>query len=132
MKLQEFFEKNTGRGILSTADGAGNVDAAVYATPHFMEDRQIAFIMRERLSHKNLQENPKAVYLFISEGKSVSGIRLYLEKVSEEKDSSKIEEIYRRKGKYDEDEESTTRYLVSFRVTKILPLIGSGEPGVSF
>ncbi|MBM9604019.1 pyridoxamine 5'-phosphate oxidase family protein [Desulfopila inferna] len=130
MKLQDFFETNSGRGVLSTADGAGNVDAAVYATPHFMEDQQIAFIMREKLSHSNLQENPKAAYLFMTEGKGVSGIRLYLEKTSEEQDSAKIEEIYRRKGKYEENKEAV-RHLVYFKVNKILPLVGSGDPEVS-
>lgn len=131
MKLKEFFENNSGRGILSTADDDGNVNAAVYATPHFMEDSQIAFIMRDRLTHANIQKNPHAAYLFLAEGKGISGIRLYLEKTAEEEDTPKIEELHRRKGKYAEEGEIGPRFLVYFKINKILPLIGSGDPGVS-
>ncbi len=131
MKLKEFFDNNSGRGILSTADNEGNVNAAVYATPHFMEDSQIAFIMRDRLTHANIQKNAKAAYLFMVEGKGVSGIRLYLEKTAEEEDTPKIEELHRRKRNYAEEEELGPKFLVYFKVTKILPLIGSADPGIS-
>jgi hypothetical protein len=130
MKVQEYFTNNKGRGVLSTADSAGNVNAAVYATPHMMEDNQIAFIMRDRLSHSNLQENPSASFLFMAEGKGFSGVRLYLEKTAEEQDTPKIEELNRRKGSYDEENEMSSRFLVYFTIRKILPLIGSGDPGV--
>ena len=55
MELREYFEKNEGKAILSTADGDGKVDAAVYARPHFLDDDTIALIMRDRLTHHNLQ-----------------------------------------------------------------------------
>jgi hypothetical protein len=130
MTIEEYFADNKGRGVLSTADSAGKVNAAVYATPHMMENNQIAFIMREKLSHSNLQENPSASYLFMAEGKGFSGVRLYLEKTAEEQDTPKIEELNRRKGSYDEENELSSRYLVYFTIRKILPLIGSGDPGV--
>lgn len=131
MILSEYFEQNKGRGILSTADKSGKVNAAVYATPHLMEDSQLAFIMRDRLTHSNIKENPYAVYLFMAEGKGFGGLRLYLEKTSEEADTPKIEELHRRKRSYDEEQELGPKFLVSFKVTKILPLIGSSDPGVS-
>ncbi|NNL77836.1 MAG: pyridoxamine 5'-phosphate oxidase family protein, partial [Desulfobacterales bacterium] len=58
MELKEYFANIEGTGILATADGEGRVDAAVYARPHFMEDGTIAMIMRDRLTHHNLQSNP--------------------------------------------------------------------------
>lgn len=131
MTLREYFSSNRGRGIISTADKDGNVNAAVYATPHIMEDGQIAFIMRDRLTHKNIVENPKAAYLFIADGPGVDGIRLYLEKTAEEQDSPKLEELRRRKSSEREEAEMSPKYLVYFRVTKILPLLGDGEPGVT-
>ncbi|MEE4243361.1 MAG: pyridoxamine 5'-phosphate oxidase family protein [Desulfopila sp.] len=129
MKLHDYFENNKGRGVLSTADRAGNVNAAVYARPHMMEDQQIAFIMRDRLSHKNIQENPHAAYLFMTEGQGYSGVRLYLEKVSETENAAEIDELQRRKKNY--EEEAGPRFLVYFKVTKILPLIGDGESDIS-
>lgn len=130
MKLHDFFETTKGRGVLSTADRAGNVNAAVYARPHMMEEQQIAFIMRDRLSHKNIQENPQAAYLFMAEGQGFSGVRLYLEKVSEKENAPEIEELQRRTRSYDK-EETGSRFLVFFKIKKILPLIGDGEPGIS-
>ena len=68
MELKDYFETTRGTGVLSTADGEGRVDAAVYARPHFMEDGSLAFIMRDRLTHSNLQTNPYAAYLFLEQG----------------------------------------------------------------
>ena len=38
MDLGEYFEKNEGLGVLATADAQGNVDAAIYARPHVMDE----------------------------------------------------------------------------------------------
>jgi len=70
--LKTYFENTEGIGVLSTADAEGRVDAAVYSRPHSMEDGTLAFIMRDRLTHRNLQSNPHAAYLFIEKG-GVSG-----------------------------------------------------------
>lgn len=65
MTLREYFEKARGRGVLATADMAGNMNAAVYAKPKIIDEDKIAFIMRDRLSHANVSSNPHATYLFI-------------------------------------------------------------------
>ena len=72
MGLKEYFKSVKGTGILSTADSSGKVDAAIYSRPHFLEDT-LAFIMRDRLSHKNLDSNPHAIYLFIEDGPGYKG-----------------------------------------------------------
>lgn len=53
--------------MLSTADSGGELDAAIYSTPHEMDDGTAAYIMRERLTHENLRSNPFAAYLFLEE-----------------------------------------------------------------
>ncbi|AMV71126.1 hypothetical protein JCM30471_29480 [Desulfuromonas carbonis] len=63
MDLEEYFTTRQGTGTLSTADRQGEVDAAIYARPHLQADGTLAMIMRDRLTHCNLQENPHAVYL---------------------------------------------------------------------
>ena len=68
MELTEYFKNNKGFGVLATADSDGKVNSAVYGRPHVMEDGSLAFIMRDRLSHKNLQSNPHATYLFKEDG----------------------------------------------------------------
>ena len=128
MKLGEYFDKVKGLGVLSTADSSGKVDSAVYARPHVVDEQTVAFIMGDRLSHVNLQSNPHAAYLFKEEGPKYSGKRLYLTKIREEKDSPMIEQI--RRKKYPEIEgqyEGISKFLVFFRVDKVLPLIGDKE-----
>jgi hypothetical protein len=128
MKLAEYFEKKAGIGILATADDKGIVNAALYARPHFMDEETIVFIMADRLSHNNLQSNPHAAYLFLESEDNYAGKRMHLTKIKEEKDSPLIATLRRRKS-YSEKKspESETKYLVYFRIDKVLPLIGDKE-----
>jgi Pyridoxamine 5'-phosphate oxidase len=128
MNLSEYFKKTKGLGVLSTADGSGHVDTAIYATPHILDDHHVAFIMAERKSHQNLKTNPHAAYLFKENGSGYSGLRLYLRKTEEEKNSERLRSLIRRKSyEHKEGGEDDNLYLVSFRVEKILGLTGSGK-----
>lgn len=120
--LKAYFENAKGIGVMATSDKAGKVDAAVYSRPHFMEDSTIAFIMRDRLTHHNLQSNPHAVFLFVEEGPGYIGKRLYLAKVREEENSELIDTISRREYPAPLGDE---RFLVYFKIDHILPLIGA-------
>ena len=124
MKLEEYFDIKKGIGVLSTADSEGKVDAAIYARPHFMEDGSLAIIMRDRLSHHNLQSNPHATYLFKEEGSGYSGKRLFLTRVREEENTELLESLRCRKSTYGNGED---RFLVFFKLDKELPLVGDGR-----
>jgi len=122
MDLGHYFDTTKGQGVLATADGAGRVNVAVYARPHFIDDDTALFIMAERLSHENLQTNPQAAYIFIEDGDGWTGKRLYLKKIREEKNEKLIGEICRR---CDYSRRNVAdRYVVYFQVEKVLPLIG--------
>ena len=126
MDLRAYFEDAKGVGSLSTADADGNVDVAIYRKPHFMEDDTVAFIMADRLTHHNLQSNNHAAYLFKEEGLGYKGVRLFLTKIREEQDSDLLYSI--RSDRYtSKKEEGNPRFLVFFKVDKVLPLIGTGE-----
>jgi Pyridoxamine 5'-phosphate oxidase len=126
MDLKEYFENTKGFGVMATADEQGQVDAAVYARPHVMEDGTVASIMGDRLTHQNLKTNPHAVYLFLEQGEGYSGKRLFLTKIGEEQDSELIEDLRRRR--YPADlEDKGPRFLVFFRIDKELPLVGGGD-----
>ena len=124
MNLKKYFETTKGLGVLSTADGEGKVDSAIYARPHFMEDGTLALIMRDRLSHHNLQSNPHAMYLFKEEGSGYKGKRLFLTMVGEEKHTELLESLRRRKTTYKGDED---RFLVFFKLDNEIPLVGDGK-----
>jgi hypothetical protein len=132
MKMKEYFEGASGNGILATSNDEGRVNAAVYGKPHFMDDDSIAFIMLERRTHHNLQSNPHAAYLFLEKNGSNRsiGVRFYLTKIREEKNSELLIKI--RRVKYEGDEDRT-RYLVFFKIDGVLPLIGAeGENPLPF
>ncbi len=123
MGIQEYFRNTKGVGILATADDDGKVDAAVYARPHFMEDGTIAMIMRNRLTHLNLQTNPHAAYLFHEDGPGYKGKRLFLTKIREETDTDLLKSLRRRQYP---DRKEEAKFLVFFEVDQELPLIGTG------
>ena len=124
MDLKEYSEDTQGSGILATADADGKVDAAIYARPHFMDDGTIALIMRDRLSHHNLQSNSHACYMFIEKGPGYKGKRLFLSKVREEQDSELLQSLRRRQYIVEKDE---SKFLVFFKIDKELPLVGAGN-----
>lgn len=128
MNLQEYFTRARGTGVLSTADGNGKVDAAIYARPHVMDDGTIAFIMRDRLTHHNLQENPYAAYLFMEEGRGYQGVRLFLRKIREDTDAGLLQQLTRRCLSPEEDEARGPKFMVYFALEEMLALIGSDSP----
>ncbi len=125
MNLKDYFENNKGYGVLATADAAGKVNIAVYARPHFLDEHTVVFIMGEKLTQENLQVNPWAAYSFLKAGDGWMGKRLYLKKLREEQNEELRKEICRRcdYSRY----EVKNRFLVYFKVEKVLPLIGDGE-----
>ena len=123
MSLNEYFESNRGTGVLATSDKAGNVDAAIYARPHVVDDRTVAFIMNDRLSYQNVSENPHAAFLFREASRGFAGKRLHLTRTHEESDPQKIRDL-RRRNTPDECQQSDGNHLVYFRVDKVRPLVG--------
>ncbi len=123
MDLKSYFENTKGFGVLATANGNGKVNAAVYARPHIMEDGSIAMIMRDRLSHHNLQSNPQAAFLFHEDRPGYKGRRLYLTKIGEEQNTDLMKSLRRRQYP---DTELEVKFLVFFKIDQELPLIGSG------
>ena len=121
MSLREYFDSTKGVGVLSTADSDGKVDSAIYARPHFFDDGTMAFIMRDRLSHYNLQSNPHATYLYKEDGSGYKGKRLFISKLREERNTELLESLRRRKTAYGNGED---RFLVFFKLDKELPLVG--------
>jgi len=123
MELASYFENTKGTGVLATADASGQVNAAVYARPHFLEDGTVALIMRDRRTRQNLLSNPHAAYLFIESGPGYQGKRLYLTKLTEEKESDRLYRLKRRQGRL-EQEDQESLYLTIFRLDQERPLIG--------
>ena len=119
--LEKYFESTEGTGVLATADEDGRVDSALYGRPHVTGEGEVAFIMADGLSHRNVNQNPHACYLFMEKGRGYRGKRLYLTKLREETHTDKIEEMRRRERETGSDEQ---RFLVYFSVDSMRPLVG--------
>ncbi len=129
MNIAEYFSRIKGFGILATADSEGKVDVAFYTIPHIVEEKIVAFVMRDRLSHQNLQSNPYCAYMFLENGRTHSGLRLYLRKLREEKNSPMIDSMKQQNPqihplKFDDSD----KYLVYFLVDNVRPLEGDKDP----
>jgi len=131
MTLKEYFADKNGKSILSSANSEGMVTSAIYSKPHVFDDGTLAFVMRKRLTHENLQTNPYVSYMFIEEGGGYKGVRLYLKKIKEDTDDELIGQMQRRHLSPEEDKAKGVKFLVHFRVDKVLPLIGDGDAGIS-
>jgi hypothetical protein len=125
MNLLDYFNGKIGFGVISTSNKQGEVNSAVYAKPHVIDNKTIAFIMRDRLTRKNLTENPQAHYMFIESEKGFHGVRLSLTLLEETQDQERIEALSRRSPADDGDD--TDRFLVTFTVNKALTLVGGEE-----
>lgn len=127
MTLKQYFNKKEGVGVLSTSNLQGMVTSAIYSKPYVFDDNTIAFVMRKRLTYENLKQNPFACYLFLEVAEVYSGIRLFLKKIKEETDNPLIDALKRPYLTPERDEELRPKFLVYFKIEKILPLIGDGK-----
>mgnify|MGYP003573807810 CR=1 FL=1 len=128
MELREYIENTKGFGVLATSDANGVVNTAIYARPHVLAEGRVTFIMADRLTRKNLRENPSASYLFIEEGKGYRGARLQLTRLEEELNPELIAELRRRTYSPDDEARIAKLTLVHFRLDEQRPLIGAGPP----
>lgn len=124
MELADYFENTKGIGLLATAGADGEVDAAIYSLPHFVDDETVDFFMAGRLSYRNVIANPHATYAFIEHGEGCKGKRLYLTRKREGTDSDRIEASQRQPLSAECSVESGRCYRVRFRIDRVRPLVG--------
>ena len=126
MNLKKYFESKKGIGVLSTADEKGKVNAALYSKPHIIDDKHVAFIMADRLTHANTEKNPFATFLFKEDGSGYKGKRLYLKKKSETENQELIASTCKIEyaGRICEPRYLKKTFLVTFSVQSVLPLLG--------
>lgn len=128
MNLAEYFKNASGIGVLATCDPGREVDVAVYAKPHFIDESTVALVMKERLSHQNLRANLQAAYMFIENGQNLKGVRLYLTMIREEKNRTLVEEFRKKQPSIYPKKDDSDKFLVIFHIDRVRPLVGDGAP----
>lgn len=124
MKLATYFETKTGTGILATCDPGHEVDMAIYAKPHVIDDNTVVFVMKQRISHQNLRKNLQAAYMFIEEGPGYQGLRMHLTMLREEINQSLVDVLRQKQPAMYPIEDNSDKYLVHFSVDRVRPLVG--------
>jgi hypothetical protein len=124
MNLREYFQGNKGTGVISTSDGEGKVNSAIYSRPYVLDEDTVVFIMADRLTRKNLTVNPRAVFLFLEAGSGFSGKRLAITLTKEgtgddESDTALIGWYEKYKQTYPKE----SLYLGYFHVDEVMPLV---------
>lgn len=124
MDLAAYFKKAEGTGVLATSDQQGWVDMALYTKPHVVDNTTVAFVMKERLSHKNLKSNLRAAYLFIEKAPGYQGLRIYLTLLREETNQTLVESLRRQQPMMFPAGDDSSKFVVFFQVDRVRPLVG--------
>ena len=81
-ELMALFNKQTRIGVLATGNKVGDVNAAVFGSPQMIDENTVVMGIGQNRSFRNLQRNPKAVFIVVEPGESAAdwrGARVYLE-----------------------------------------------------
>ena len=62
-KLMEIFNKRPRIGTLSTVNGAGEPNVAVFGSPQMIDENTVVMGIGENRSFRNLKETPRAVFI---------------------------------------------------------------------
>jgi hypothetical protein len=84
-ELMELFNKYPRIGALATANKEGDVNVAVFGSPRMVDENTVIMGIGNNRSYRNLQRNPKAVFIVMEPGETVmdwKGARVYLEAVN--------------------------------------------------
>ncbi len=87
--LEKLFQKK-GIGIMGTADDQGWVNMAIYSPPMITEDGTLVFGATQRLTHENLTQNPRAMFLYVVP-ETWEGVRIRMRLVKDETSGEMLE-----------------------------------------
>lgn len=95
-ELMELFNKRPRIGTLSTADSKGEVNVAVFGSPHMIDENSVVMGIGKNRTFRNLKENPKAIFMIVEPGETImdwKGARVNLEAINIESGGDFYEQI---------------------------------------
>lgn len=132
-ELMEVFNKRPRTGALSTANARGEVNVAVFGSPQMIDENTVVMGIGRNRTFRNLQENPKAVFIVVEPGKTImdwKGVRVYLEAIAVETGGGFFEQI--RDGiaaVAGKQAAAMIHAAVRFTITEVRPLVDMGRQG---
>lgn len=126
-EVRELFNKRPRIGALSTANSKGDVNVAVFGSPHMIDENTVVMATGNSRSFQYLKENPKAAFIVMEPGeagKDWKGMRVYLEIEDIETRGDLLNQIKggvaKRAGKEAADR---LQAAIRFKVTEVRPLV---------
>jgi hypothetical protein len=129
-ELMELFNKWPRIGTLSTANKIGEVNVAVFGSPRMIDENTVVMGIANNRSFRNLERNPKAVFIVMEPGQTVRdwrGARVYLEALDMETEGKFYEEIKRGIAKAAGEEAAAMIHAaIRFKITEVRPIVDMG------
>jgi hypothetical protein len=123
MKLVDMFPSG-GRGVIATSDASGKVNIAVYAKPHIVDEKTVAWGMTEGRSWACVKENARAAYLYMNPGPGYAGVRLSLFLKEFRESGDMLETIRKNTAEIVSPAAAeAVRHVAFFEVEEVRPLI---------
>jgi len=126
-ELMALFNKQPRIGTLSTANKLGNVNVAVFGSPQMIDENTVVMGIRENRTFRNLQRNPKAVFIVMEPGETVmdwKGARVYLEAIDVETGGEFYDKIKHNIAKAAGQQAADMIHAaIRFRITEVRPIV---------
>lgn len=126
-ELMKLFNKYPRIGALATANKEGDVNAAVFGSPRMVDENTVVMGIGENRSYRNLQRNPKAVFIVMEPGESVrdwKGARVYLEAVDMETEGELYDQIKQNIAKAaGQGAAEMIHAAIRFKITEVRPIV---------
>jgi len=129
-ELMTLFNKRPRIGALATANTIGDVNVAVFGSPQMIDENTVIMGIGENRSFRNLQRNPKAVFIVMEPGETVmdwKGARVYLEAIDLETSGSFYDQLKQNIAKaVGQQAADMIHAAIRFRITDVRPIVDKG------
>ena len=126
-ELMALFNKYPRIGTLSTANTEGEVNVAVFGSPRMIDENTIVMGIGQNRSFRNLERNPKAVFIVMEPGETVmdwKGARVYLEATDMETEGDFCDEIKQNIAKAAGKQAADMIHAaIRFKITEVRPIV---------
>jgi len=129
-ELMELFNRRPRIGALATATTTGDVNVAVFGSPRMIDENTVVMGIGENRTFRNLQRNPKAVFIVMEPGETVmdwKGTRVYLEAIDMETEGPFFDQMKRGIAKAAGTQAADMVHAaIRFKITEVRPLVDMG------
>ncbi|MBK5101326.1 MAG: pyridoxamine 5'-phosphate oxidase family protein [Desulfobacteraceae bacterium] len=126
-ELTALFNKRPRIGTLSTADKTGEVNVAVFGSPQMIDENTVVMGIGQNRTYRNLQRNPKAVFIVMEPGETVTdwrGARVYLEATDIDNQGEFYDQIKKGIAKAaGQQAAEMIQSAIRFRITEVRPIV---------